>query len=61
MDKCFGSTAGEWLAFRGKRTGVLRFPARAVGAHLTFQATVEVQGAVRKLGVPLTVQPRLVR
>jgi hypothetical protein len=56
MRQCSGATAGDWIAFRGKRTGVLRFPAQSVGVRLTFQATVHVQGQTRKLRTPVTVQ-----
>jgi hypothetical protein len=55
MRQCSGAAAGDWIAFRGKRTGVLRFPAQSVGVRLTFQATVVVQGQRRKLRAPVTV------
>jgi hypothetical protein len=55
MVQCFGKTAGDWIAFRGKRTGVLRFPAQSVGVKLTFQATVDLHGQTRKLRAPVTV------
>ena len=57
MRQCSGATAGDWIVFRGKRSGVLRFPAQSVGVRLTFQATVKVQGQTRKLRAPVTVQP----
>jgi hypothetical protein len=56
MAQCSGSAAGDWISFRGKRSGVLRFPAQAVGVKLTFQAIVKIQGLVRKLRAPVTVQ-----
>jgi hypothetical protein len=56
MTQCFDVAAGDWIAFRGKRTGVLRFPAQSVGVRLTFQATVKAQGALRKLRAPVTVK-----
>ncbi len=56
MVQCFSPTAGEWIAFRGKRTGVLRFPAQSVGVALTFQATVKASGQLRRLRAPITVQ-----
>ena len=56
MVQCSGAAAGDWISFRGKRTGELRFPAQAVGVHLTFQATVQVKGQTRKLRAPVTVQ-----
>ena len=55
MVQCFSRTAGDWIAFKGKRTGVLRFPAQAVGVALTFQATVRASGQVRRLRAPITV------
>ena len=57
MAQCSGTASGEWISFRGKRTGILRFPAQVVGVHLTFRATVQVQGHTRKLRAPVTVQP----
>jgi hypothetical protein len=56
MVQCSGANAGDWISFRGKRSGVLRFPAQSVGVRLTFQATVQVQGQTRKLRAPVTVQ-----
>jgi hypothetical protein len=57
MVQCFGANAGEWIGFKGKRSGVLRFPAQSLGVTLTFRATVRVQGQTRKLRAPVTVQP----
>jgi hypothetical protein len=57
MVQCFSNAAGDWIAFRGKRSGVLRFPAQSVGVKLTFQAIVKVQGQTRKLRAPVTAQP----
>jgi hypothetical protein len=61
MVQCFSQGAGDWIAFKGKRTGVLRFPAESVGAKLTFQATVKASGQVRRLRAALTVKaaPRI--
>ena len=56
MVQCFSRTAGDWIAFKGKRTGVLRFPAQSVGVALTFQATVRASGQLRRLRAPITVQ-----
>lgn len=56
MRQCSGATAGTWISFRGKRTDVLRFPGQSVGVHLTFRATVQVEGLTRKLRTPVTVQ-----
>jgi hypothetical protein len=57
MVQCFGQTAGEWIAFKGKRSGRLRFPAQSLGIKLTFQAIVKAQGQTRKLRAPVMVQP----
>jgi hypothetical protein len=57
MVQCFSQTAGDWIAFRGKRTGVLRFPAQSLGVELTFQAIVKAQKQTRKLRAPITVKP----
>lgn len=57
MVQCFSQAAGDWIAFKGKRTGVLRFPAQSVGVKLTFQATVKASGQVRRLRVAVTVKP----
>src|SRR6266540_7239075 len=40
MVQCFGASAGEWIGFKGTRSGVLRFPAQSLGVTLTFRATV---------------------
>jgi hypothetical protein len=56
MVQCFGANAGDWIGFRGKKSGVLRFPAQSLGVTLTFRATVKVQGQTRKLRAPVTVQ-----
>jgi hypothetical protein len=57
MVQCFSQTAGDWVAFKGKRTGVLRFPAQSLGVKLTFQAIVKAQRQTRKLRAPVTVRP----
>jgi hypothetical protein len=55
MVQCFSANEGTWIAFKGKRTGVLTFPAQAVGPRLTFQATVVAAGRSLKLRSPVTV------
>jgi hypothetical protein len=57
MVQCFGQAAGDWIGLKGKRTGVLRFPAQSVGVKLTFRATVRASGQVRRLRAPVTVKP----
>jgi hypothetical protein len=57
MVQCFSPAAGTWISFRGKRTGVLTWPAQSLGVKLTFQAVLVVSGKTRKLSAPVTVQP----
>ncbi|HEX4745322.1 MAG TPA: hypothetical protein VFU99_00420 [Gaiellaceae bacterium] len=56
MKACSGASAGTWIAFRGKRTGTLTWPAQSVGVKLTFQATVVAGGRSLKLRAPVTVR-----
>ena len=56
MLQCFGQTAGDWVSFKGKRSGVLRFPAQSLGDKLTFQAIVKVGRQTRRLRAPVTVR-----
>jgi hypothetical protein len=53
--QCSGATAGTWIPFRGKRTGVITWPAQSAGVKLTFQATVVAAGSSLKLRAPVTV------
>ena len=57
MTQCTGATAGAWIKFKGKRTGVITWPAQSVGVKLTFQAVVVVATRTLRLRVPVTVQP----
>jgi hypothetical protein len=54
--QCFNPAAGQWISFRGKRSGVLRFPAQSLGVGLTFQATVMAEPLTFKLRAPVTVR-----
>ena len=54
--QCSGANAGTWIAFRGKRTGVITWPAQSAGVKLTFQATVVAAGKALKLRAPVTVR-----
>lgn len=56
MAKCSGATSGTWIAFKGKRTGVLTWPARSAGSKRTFVATVVAGGRALKLRAPVTVK-----
>jgi len=53
--QCSGADAGTWIPFRGKRTGVITWPAQSAGVKLTFQATVVAAGRSLKLRAPVTV------
>jgi len=53
--QCSGATAGTWIPFKGKRTGVITWPAQSAGVKLTFQATVVAAGSSLKLRAPVTV------
>jgi hypothetical protein len=56
MTQCSGATAGTWIPFKGKRTGVLTWPAQSAGIKLTFQATVVAAGRSLKLRAPVSVK-----
>jgi hypothetical protein len=53
--QCSGASAGTWIPFKGKRTGVITWPAQSAGVKLTFQATVVAAGRSLKLRAPVTV------
>jgi hypothetical protein len=57
MAQCLDGSKGDWISFRGRRSGVLRFPAESVGARLTFQAIVKASRQTRRLRAPVTVKP----
>jgi hypothetical protein len=54
--QCSGADASTWIAFRGKRTGVITWPAQSAGVKLTFEATVVAAGKSLKLRAPVTVR-----
>ena len=53
---CSNAGAGTWIAFTGKRTGVIRWPAQSAGAKLTFRAIVVSGTRSLRLRAPVTVQ-----
>jgi hypothetical protein len=57
MAQCLDGSKGDWISFRGRRSGVLRFPAESVGARLTFQAVVQASRQTRRLRAAVTVKP----
>jgi len=54
--QCSGANAGTWIPFKGKRTGVITWPAQSAGVKLMFQATVVAAGRSVKLRAPVTVR-----
>ena len=56
MVQCSGARSGMWISFRGKRRGVLTWPAQSAGVKLTFQATVVAAGRALKLRTPVRVK-----
>jgi hypothetical protein len=56
MVQCSGARAGTWISFRGKRTGVIAWPARLAGVSLTFRATVVAGAQALALRAPVTVR-----
>jgi len=57
MMQCSGANAGTWIAFKGKRSDVITWPAQSVGIELTFQAVVVAAKRTVRLRSPVTVQP----
>jgi hypothetical protein len=58
MTQCTGVNAGTWIPFKGKRTGVITWPAQSLGVKLTFQAVVAAEMKTLRLRAPITVQPK---
>jgi len=56
MTACSGANAGTWISFKGRRTGVLTWPAQSAGVTLTFQAIVVAGTRSLRLRAPVTVQ-----
>ena len=56
IEQCSGARSGTWISFKGKRTGVLTWPAQSAGVKLTFQATVVAAGRALRLRAPVTVK-----
>jgi hypothetical protein len=56
MTQCSGANAGTWIAFKGKRSGVITWPAESVGIKLTFQAVVVAERKTLRLRAPVTVR-----
>lgn len=58
MAQCLDGSLGSWIVFKGKRTGVLTWPAQSAGVKLTFRAIVVAQKRTFKLRAPVTVQAK---
>ena len=56
MERCSGARAGTWITFKGKRTGVIAWPARSAGVRLIFRATVVAGTQALTLRAPVTVR-----
>ena len=56
MAQCTGAASGDAIAFRGKRTGVIRWPVESVGVPLTFQAVVTAGKRTQRLRTVVQVQ-----
>lgn len=57
LTQCTGANAGTWIVFKGKRAGMIRWPAQSQGIKLTFRAVVVAQKRTLRLRAPVTVQP----
>ena len=58
MTQCSGANAGTWIAFKGRRSDVITWPAQSVGIKLTFQAVVVAGTRTLRLRSPVTVQSK---
>ena len=56
MARCSGAREGTWISFRGKRSGVIAWPARLAGVRLAFRATVVAGTQALTLRAPVTVR-----
>jgi hypothetical protein len=58
LARCSDAARADVIAFRGRRGGVLRWPAALVGSRLTFQASVTTGSTSIRLRAPVTVRRR---
>lgn len=56
LARCLDGSLGDWIAFRGKRSGVVRWPAESVGVTLAFRALVTVGKKTFRLRAPVRVR-----
>ena len=57
MAQCLDGSLGQWISFKGKRNGILTWPAQSVGVKLTFRAIVVTAKRTLRLRAPVTVKP----
>lgn len=58
MVRCSGAHAGTWIAFKGKRSATIVWPAFPGTGRLEFRAIVVTGAQTLRLRAPVTVQPR---
>ena len=54
--RCRGASAGTWIPFRGKHSGVIQWPEQAAGSKLVFLATVVAGDRALRLRAPVSVR-----
>lgn len=56
LKACSGANAGTWIPFKGKRTGIVVWPAASAGMTLTFRAIVVAGSRSLRLRAPIRVR-----
>jgi len=51
--RCSGPRSGKWIAFKGRHTATIAWPAFSVGVGLTFKATILSDTRTLLLGAPV--------
>ena len=51
--RCSGPRSGKWIAFKGRHTATIVWPAFSVGVGLTFKATILSDTRTLLLGAPV--------
>ena len=54
--RCRGASAGTWISFRGRHSGVIQWPEQAAEAKLVFLATVAAGDRSLRLRAPVRVR-----
>ena len=55
--RCSGPRSGKWIAFKGRHTATIVWPAFSVGVGLTFKATILSGTRTLLLGAPVKSRP----